>query len=57
MSSRKKTRRFLRRMAERKEMSYREAISVFYGKKLEKLNKGLVHSLHKRSSKGAPDLF
>lgn len=47
MSSNKKTRRFLRRMAERNGTGYREAMSKFYGRKVEKMNKALVMSLHK----------
>ena len=48
VSSNKKTRRFLKRMAERKGTGYREAMAKFYGKKVERMNKALVMSLHKR---------
>lgn len=43
--SNKKTRRFLKRMSERKGVEYRDAISSFYGTKLSKLDKNLLMSL------------
>lgn len=44
--SRKKTRRFLRRMAERKGMEYRDAISFFYRKGISKIDKKILIELN-----------
>lgn len=41
----RRTRRFLKRMAERKQIDYREAIVSFYGKEVSKINKNLLISL------------
>lgn len=57
MKNNKKTRRFLKRLAQRKEIGYREAISLFYGKDFKKINKALVYSLHKTSDNDKPDIF
>jgi hypothetical protein len=52
MSSNKKTRRHIRRLAERKGMEYREAVSLFYGKELGEINRSLLYSLHKNTKAG-----
>jgi hypothetical protein len=44
--SNKRTRRNLRRIAERKGIEYKEAIEKFYGKKISKLDKHLLWSLY-----------
>ena len=49
MASKKKLRRYLRRIADRKDISYRDSICNFYGKKLDKINKSLLYSLHKNT--------
>lgn len=41
----KKTKRFLKRMADRKGLEYREAIVRFYGKKISEINKNKLISL------------
>lgn len=47
-STNKKLRRNLRRMAERKNISYDEAILKFYGiRSLSQLDKNLLYSLYK----------
>lgn len=43
--NRKKTRRFLKRVSDRKGIGYREAISSFYGKEISKINKNLFIAL------------
>lgn len=43
--SRKGTRRFLKRVAERKGVDYRDAIGSFYGKKVSEVNKNVLISL------------
>jgi hypothetical protein len=45
--SKKKTRRFLRRVSERKGIEYRDAIENFCGKKICKIDKTLLISLTK----------
>lgn len=49
MASKKKLRRNLRRIAERKGKGYREAIESFYGKGIEDINRSLLYSLHKKT--------
>lgn len=52
MASKKKLRRHIKRLAERKDVSYREAISRFYGKSINEINKSLLYSLHKNTRHG-----
>jgi len=47
----KKLRRFLRRMSERNGKSYRDSISLFYGKEISEINQGLLRSLHKKTTR------
>lgn len=47
--SSKKTRRFLKRMADRKGLDYRDAIVRFYGKKISEINKNKLISLDYRT--------
>lgn len=47
--SNKRTRRNLRRVAERKGLGYGEAIVRFYGKDIPDIDKNLVYSLHKKT--------
>ena len=42
MASKKKLRRHLKRIADRKDISYRDSICNFYGKKLDEINKSLL---------------
>ena len=49
MASKKKLRRHLKRIADRKDISYRDSICNFYGKKLDEINKSLLYSLHKKT--------
>jgi hypothetical protein len=43
--SRKKTRRFLRRLVDRKGISQKDAIESFYGKKISDIERNLVKEL------------
>lgn len=47
--SNKRTRRNLRRIAERKGIGYGEAIVRFYGKEISDIDKNLAYSLHKKT--------
>jgi hypothetical protein len=50
MSSNKKNRRNIRRLAERKGLSYRESVEHFYGKDFSRMDKNLLYSLHKNTN-------
>lgn len=51
MSSNKKLRRHLKRLAAREGIGYRDAICKFYGKSIDKINKSLLYSLHKNTGR------
>lgn len=52
--SKKKLRRHLRRLAERKGESYGESIRRFYGKGLSEMDRNLLYSLYKRTPLSEP---